>query len=214
MAGSLDDLARLAARCRDCPGAEAATQTVFGEGSAQARVMVVGEQPGDQEDLRGKPFQGPAGQLLRAAFTELGWPADALYLTNAVKHFHHELRGKRRIHKTPGQQEAMACLHWLEQEIEALGPRAIVALGATAVRSLLGPGMAVTQNEGRWLPRADGIPVLVCLHPAAILRAEPSRQSAMRARWVDCLRAASLLVLDDAPMEEMPGSEVAADAEA
>jgi len=190
----LDALARQALRCRDCPGAEAATQAVFGEGPADARVMIVGEQPGDEEDLRGRPFQGPAGQLLRGALRELGWPAQALYLTNAVKHFHHELRGKRRIHKTPGQQEALACLHWLESEIAALRPRAIVALGATAARSLLGPGVGVTAHEGRWLARADGTPVLVCLHPAAILRAEPSRQGALRARWIDSLRAAGVHV--------------------
>ncbi len=187
---SLEALARQAARCRDCPGADAATQTVFGEGDARARVMIVGEQPGDQEDLRGRPFVGPAGQLLRGALSELGWPSQALYLTNAVKHFHHELRGKRRLHKTPGQREAVACLHWLEAEIEALRPRAIVALGATAVRSLLGDKVAVTANEGRWLARADGTPVLVCLHPAAILRAEPARQPAMRERWVASLRQA------------------------
>jgi uracil-DNA glycosylase len=187
---SLRALAHQAARCRDCPGADAATQTVFGEGEPDATVMVVGEQPGDQEDLRGQPFQGPAGQLLRAAISELGWPPKALYLTNAVKHFHHELRGKRRIHKTPGQREAAACLQWLEAEIEAVRPRAIVALGATAVRSLMGHEVAVTANEGRWLARADGTPVLVCLHPAAILRAEPAHQDALRARWVDCLRQA------------------------
>jgi len=191
MAGaSLAALAQQAARCRDCPGADAATQTVFGEGPADARVMIVGEQPGDQEDLRGLPFQGPAGQLLRAALHELGWPTQAVYLTNAVKHFHHELRGKRRIHKTPGQQEAMTCLHWLEAEIAALRPRAIVALGATAVRGLLGADVPVTANEGRWLARPDGTPVLVCLHPAAILRADPSRRGELRARWMACLRLA------------------------
>jgi DNA polymerase len=196
MAGaSLAALAQQAARCRDCPGADAATQTVFGDGPADARVMLVGEQPGDQEDLRGRPFQGPAGQLLRAAMHELGWPAQAVYLTNAVKHFHHELRGKRRIHKTPGQQEAMACLHWLEAEIAALRPRAIVALGATAVRSLLGGDVALTANEGRWLARPDGTPVLVCLHPAAILRADPSRQDELRARWLASLRQADRYVL-------------------
>ncbi|MCK9685167.1 UdgX family uracil-DNA binding protein [Scleromatobacter humisilvae] len=193
---SLDGLARQAARCRDCPGADSATQTVFGEGELGARVMLVGEQPGDQEDLRGKPFQGPAGQLLRGAIAERGWPSSALYLTNAVKHFHHELRGKRRIHKTPGQREAMACLHWLEAEIEALRPRAIVALGATAVRSLLGSDVAVTANEGRWLPRPDGTPVLVCLHPAAILRAEPSRQASMRQRWMASLAQADRYVME------------------
>jgi DNA polymerase len=188
---SLESLARQARSCRDCLAADAATQTVFGAGPASARVMIVGEQPGDVEDLRGLPFQGPAGHLLDAAMRELGWPADALYLTNAVKHFHHELRGKRRIHKTPGQREAAACLHWLESEIAALRPRAIVALGATAVRSLLGPGVPVTANEGRWRIRADGTPVLVCLHPAALLRAEPSRQGELRARWITHLRQAS-----------------------
>ena len=190
-------LAQRAGQCRDCPGAEAATQAVFGEGSADATLMIVGEQPGDQEDLRGKPFQGPAGQLLRAAIAELGWPADALYLTNAVKHFHHELRGKRRIHKTPGQQEAAACLHWLESEIEAVRPRAIVALGATAVRSLLGAALAVTTNEGRWFSRADGVPVLVCLHPAAILRADPSPRSALRSRWIETLAQATPFTTPD-----------------
>ena len=193
---SLEALARRAARCRDCPGAEAATQTVFGEGGAQARVMLVGEQPGDQEDLRGQPFQGPAGQMVRAAIHELGWPPEALYLTNAVKHFHYELRGKRRMHKTPGQQEAMACLHWLESEITALQPRAIVALGATAARSLLGRAVSVTQHEGQWLVRDDGVPVLVCLHPAAILRADPQRQAALLRRWKDTLREADGFVVD------------------
>ena len=195
---SLESLARRAARCRDCPGADAATQTVFGEGGSGARVMLVGEQPGDHEDLRGKPFQGPAGHLLRQVLGQLGWPADALYLTNAVKHFHYELRGKRRMHKTPGQREAEACLHWLEAEIAALKPRAIVALGATAVRSLLGGGVSVTANEGRWLARADGVPVLVCLHPAAILRADPGRRDELQARWIESLSQATPWVRDDA----------------
>ena len=228
---SLEPLARRAARCRDCPGADAATQTVFGEGPSDARVMIVGEQPGDQEDLRGRPFQGPAGQLLREAFATLGWTADALYLTNAVKHFHHELRGKRRLHKTPGQQEAMACLHWLDAEIAALRPRAILALGATAARSLLGRDVGVTANEGQWFERADGTPVLICLHPAAILRAEPSRQGALHARWVATLGQATPFVtagaddgegaasegfeahgsaLDDAPLDVAPDSSQSA----
>jgi probable DNA metabolism protein len=191
-ARDLESLARLAARCRDCPVAERTTQTVFGEGSMTARLMIVGEQPGDHEDLRGRPFQGPAGQLLRDAFGALGWDAGDLYLTNAVKHFHHELRGKRRIHKTPGQQEAAACLHWLEAEIEALQPRAIVALGATAARSLLGRAVAVRTNAGQWLERADGIPVLICLHPAAILRADSSTQEAIHAEWLQTLRGATV----------------------
>ena len=197
---SLEGLRREAGRCSDCPAAESATQTVFGEGGVGARVMIVGEQPGDLEDLHGKPFQGPAGQLLRGALAELGWPAEALYLTNAVKHFHHELRGKRRLHKTPGQQEALACLHWLEREIGVVRPLAIVALGATAVRSLLGTDVGVLANEGRWFARADGVPVLVCLHPAAILRADESRRHGLRERWVEALRQASpyLSVVDPA----------------
>ncbi len=194
-AESLASLAARARRCRDCPGADAATQVVFGEGGEAARLMIVGEQPGDHEDLRGRPFQGPAGQLLRAAIADLGWPAEALWLTNAVKHFHHELRGKRRMHKTPGQQEAAACLHWLEAEIEALRPRAIVALGATAARSLLGRAVGVAEHEGRWLSRDDGVPVLICLHPAAILRADPSRQGGLRSRWIESLRQATPVVL-------------------
>ncbi len=201
---SLQSLARRAARCRDCPGAEAATQTVFGEGDARARVMIVGEQPGDHEDLRGKPFQGPAGQLLRTAIGQLGWPSEALYLTNAVKHFHHELRGKRRMHKTPSQREAEACLHWLESEIEALRPRAIVALGATAARSLLGATVSVTVHEGQWLQRGDGIPVLVCLHPAAILRADPQRRDELHARWLESLAQATPWTQPDASSADAP----------
>jgi len=203
---SLEALARQAARCRDCPGADAATQTVFGEGAAGARLMLVGEQPGDQEDLRGHPFQGPAGQLLRDAIAELGWPGTALYLTNAVKHFHHELRGNRRLHKTPGQREADACLHWLEAEIAAVRPQALVALGATAARSLLGSGVAVTAHEGRWLVRPDGLPVLVCLHPAAILRAEPARQPALRERWLACLGQAGSIVSGGLANEQEAGN--------
>lgn len=197
----LDTLRRQAARCRDCPVADAATQTVFGSGPATARLMLVGEQPGDVEDLRGLPFQGPAGALLRAAFGELGWDADSLYLTNAVKHFHHELRGKRRLHKTPGQREAEACLHWLDAEIATVQPRAIVALGATAARSLLGREVGVLAHEGQWLPRADGIPVLICLHPAAIRRADVSRQPALRARWLASLSAAAKALEIDAAGE-------------
>jgi DNA polymerase len=191
-ARDVDDLRRLAARCRDCPVAERTTQTVFGEGNPSARLMIVGEQPGDQEDLRGRPFQGPAGQLLHDAFRQLGWNAGELYLTNAVKHFHHELRGKRRIHKTPGQQEAAACLHWLEAEIESVQPRAIVALGATAARSLLGRDVGVLANHGQWMTRDDGVPVLICRHPASILRADPAGQAALRAQWIETLHAAAV----------------------
>lgn len=196
---TLEKLEQQARRCRDCPGSEAATQTVFGEGSSDARLMIVGEQPGDQEDLRGRPFQGPAGTLLRGAMQELGWAAELLYLTNAVKHFHHELRGKRRIHKTPGQQEAAACLQWLEREIDVVRPRAIVALGATAARSLLGRDLGVQANEGRWVRREDGIAVLICRHPAAILRADESRRDALRGRWLSALDEATPFLAPEPP---------------
>lgn len=188
---TLDTCQALATRCSQCAHAAHATQTVWGEGPIGAPLMLVGEQPGDREDLEGRPFVGPAGQLLRAALDELHWPAEQLYLTNAVKHFKYEWRGKRRLHKTPGQREAMACQEWLEAEVRAVQPKAIVALGATAARSLLGPDLAVSDHEGRWLNRADGLPVLVVRHPSAILRTDPAVQAALRQRWVEHLRLAS-----------------------
>lgn len=180
----------LASRCTHCAHADHATQTVWGEGPIGAPLMLVGEQPGDREDLEGRPFVGPAGQLLREALDELHWPVEQLYLTNAVKHFKYEWRGQRRIHKTPAQREALACLEWLEAEIQTIRPQAIVALGATAARSLLGPDLAVAEHEGRWLHRSDGLPVLVVRHPAAILRADPAAQAALRRHWMAHLRLA------------------------
>ncbi len=178
-------------RCRACPIGEHATQSVVGEGPLPARLMFVGEQPGDQEDLRGRPFVGPAGQLFERALGELGWARHAIYVTNAVKHFKYELRGKRRIHKTPSQQEAAACLDWLEREIELVQPAALVALGATAARSLLGAPVAVMQERGRWQARADGRQVLITLHPAALLRTDPAERAAAYLRWLDDLRLAA-----------------------
>lgn len=163
-------------RCRDCPLAEHATQAVPGEGPLQARLMFVGEQPGDQEDLRGRPFVGPAGQLFERALAQLGVDRGSVYVTNAVRHFKFELRGKRRLHKTPTQQEAAACRHWLEEEIALVRPGAIVALGATAARSLLGRPVAVLSERGEWFEREDGLRVLVTLHPSALLRLEPQHQ--------------------------------------
>lgn len=178
-ASSVDGAVALAAQreaaagCRECPLGALATQTVWGEGLPNVPLMLVGEQPGDQEDLQGRPFVGPAGKLLDRALRQLGWDRSLLYVTNAVKHFKYEPRGKRRIHKTPAQREADACLHWLESEIAIVRPQALVALGATAARQLLGRPVAVTRERGRWLDgRADGLPVLVTLHPSALLRAE------------------------------------------
>ncbi|HZW73894.1 MAG TPA: UdgX family uracil-DNA binding protein, partial [Caldimonas sp.] len=177
--------------CRGCPLYRDATQAVFGEGGERAHVMLIGEQPGDQEDLRGRPFVGPAGQLLDRAFKELGWPRDKVYVTNAVKHFKFELRGKRRIHKTPAQQEAAACLHWLEREIELVDPGALVALGATAARQLMGTTISVLRERGRWLVRSDGRRVLITLHPSALLRVEPEDKQAAYAAWLADLRHAA-----------------------
>jgi uracil-DNA glycosylase len=173
-----------AAQCQRCPLHRDATQVVFGEGPAQARWMFVGEQPGDHEDLQGRPFVGPAGRLLDRVLAQIGIARDAVYLTNAVKHFKFELRGRRRIHKTPAQQEAAACLDWLEREVDLVAPQVIVALGATAARALLGRAVAVTQERGQWLRRHDGRPVRVTLHPAALLRLPPDEQDAAVQRWI------------------------------
>ncbi len=181
-------------RCRECPIGAHATQSVFGEGPVGAALMVVGEQPGDQEDLRGRPFVGPAGQLFDRAIAQLGWPREALYVTNAVKHFKFELRGKRRIHKTPAQQEAAACHHWLESEMAQVRPRALVALGATAARALLGRPVAVMKERGQWYTDPHGRQVLVTLHPSALLRADPVHHEEAYAAWLRDLSLASGLI--------------------
>ena len=197
---SLPALREALERCRECPIGEHATQAVPGEGLVHARLMFVGEQPGDQEDLQGRPFVGPAGQLFSRALQELGIPREQAYVTNAVKHFKFELRGKRRIHKTPAQQEAAACLHWLESEIALVDPEALVALGATAARQLMGRAVAVTRERGQWLKRGDGRRVLVTLHPSALLRMEPADKAAAYAAWLADLRQAHAL-LQRAPAE-------------
>ena len=188
---SLDVLASRAAQCRACPIGRAATQTVWGGGAPDARLMLVGEQPGDREDLAGEPFVGPAGKLLRRAFEQLGWPADRLYMTNAVKHFKYELRGKRRIHKTANQREIEICSGWLEAEIAAVKPEALIALGATAARSLLGRAVPIGKNEGEWIEREDGRAVLIARHPAALLRIVDGDMEAEYERWVALLGRAT-----------------------
>lgn len=176
--------------CRECPLGALATQTVFGEGPLDAPLMLVGEQPGDQEDRQGRPFVGPSGQLLDRALAALGWDRSVAYVTNAVKHFKYEPRGKRRMHKTPAQREADACRHWLEAEIGLVRPRAAIALGATAARQLLGRPVGVMHERGRWLRRDDGLAVLVTLHPSALLRGDPAERETAWAAWLDDLRAA------------------------
>ncbi len=187
---SLDALKAATMACRECPIGEFATQSVIGEGRLKARLMLVGEQPGDQEDLQGHPFVGPAGKLLSRALEEAGIPREQTFVSNAVKHFKFELRGKRRIHKSPTQREIAACHHWLDDEIALVEPAALVALGASAARSLLGRAVPVTANRGQWLPRPDGLEVLVTLHPSALLRVDPeSRVAAFEAFVVDLRQA-------------------------
>ncbi len=190
-ATTLDQLKAATDRCRECPIGLHATQAVFGEGAVHAALMVVGEQPGDQEDLRGRPFVGPAGQLFDRAIARLGWPREQLWVTNAVKHFKFELRGKRRIHKTPSQQEAAACLHWLESEIALVQPKALIALGATAARALLGRPVAVMRERGQWHKGPRGEQVLVTLHPSALLRGDPAQHDAAYAEWLRDLALAT-----------------------
>ena len=177
--------------CAACPLSACATQAVNGAGPLRARLMLVGEQPGDQEDLAGRPFVGPAGQLLNQALAQAGLDRGELFLTNAVRHFKHELRGKRRIHKTPGQRDAAACRPWLLQEIELVQPIALLALGATAARALLGPGVTLAEARGRWWPGPGGRPVLVTWHPAALLRLPPERKRDGWRQWLADLRTAS-----------------------
>jgi DNA polymerase len=191
---SLEDLKAATMRCRECPIGEHATQSVNGEGRLHAPLMFVGEQPGDREDLDGHPFIGPAGQLLDRALEAIGIPRDAVFVSNAVKHFKFELRGKRRIHKSPTQREAAACLHWLEDEIAIVKPKALVALGATAARSLMGHAVAVTAERGKWLERPDGLKVLVTLHPSALLRMQADdKEEAFAAFCADLKKARKLI---------------------
>jgi DNA polymerase len=177
--------------CRDCPLWRNATQTVFGEGRAHASVMLVGEQPGDQEDLQGKPFVGPAGRMLDKAFAELGVERSNLYVTNAVKHFKFELRGKRRLHKKPSDLEIAACHQWLEREIALVQPHLIVALGGTAARSIFGKTTAIERNRGRIIDtQTSGLPadILVTIHPSFLLRMPPEDKAAAFERFVADLR--------------------------
>jgi uracil-DNA glycosylase len=162
--------------CRDCPLWEHATQTVFGEGSGRAEVMLVGEQPGDQEDLQGHPFVGPAGQVLDRALAEAGVERELVYVTNTVKHFKWEPRGKRRLHKTPAQREIDACHQWLEGEIRVIRPRVIVCLGATAAKALLGPDFRVSTQRGRYVTSPHAEFVFATFHPSALLRLRDAQE--------------------------------------
>ena len=166
----LDKLRRQARKCQDCPLWANATQTVFGAGDPHARVMLVGEQPGDEEDRKGLPFVGPAGRLLDRALEAAGVERQHLYVTNAVKHFKWEPRGKRRLHKTPAQREIDACHQWLEREIQNIKPQVIVALGSTAAKALIGRAFKVSVQRGRFVESPLAPHVFATFHPSALLR--------------------------------------------
>ncbi|MBS3649784.1 UdgX family uracil-DNA binding protein [Pseudaminobacter sp. 19-2017] len=170
--------------CRRCPLWANATQTVFGEGPENARVIFVGEQPGDQEDLAGRPFVGPAGRVFDAILDEAEVDRTKVYVTNAVKHFKFEPRGKRRIHSKPNAGEISACRWWMDKELAIIEPELVVALGATAAQSLLGKAVPITRMRGQVLEREDGLRVFITVHPSFILRIrEPADKEAERARF-------------------------------
>ena len=184
---SLPALRSAAAGCRACDLYARGTQTVFGEGPGRAAVMMVGEQPGDVEDVEGHVFVGPAGRLLDRALAEAGIERDQVYLTNVVKHFKWEPRGKRRIHKTPGATEIAACRPWVDTEIAVVRPRVLVCLGAVAARALLGKGFKVAESRGRFVESPLAERVLATVHPSAVLRAgdEDQRREALAAFVAD-----------------------------
>jgi len=188
---SLDSLRQEAAHCKNCELWRNATQTVFGAGSRKARVMLVGEQPGDMEDRKCLPFVGPAGRVLDEALAQAGIYRSEVYVTNAVKHFKwtRAERGKRRIHKKPRQSEIQACRPWLDAELAAIRPNVLVCLGATAAQAILGANFRVTQNRGRWIDSGLASRVLATVHPSSILRAQDddSRNTQMQA-FIEDLR--------------------------
>ena len=181
---TLDELRDAAAGCRACDLWKTATQTVFGEGSGTAEVMLVGEQPGDREDIDGRPFVGPAGRVLDDALEQAGIDRSRVYLTNVVKHFKWRPRGKRRIHQKPNAEEIRACRPWLDGELAALKPRVLVCLGATAAQALLGREFRVSRQRGEFVESPLAERVLATVHPSSILRTDESERDAAMAELV------------------------------
>lgn len=188
---SIRDLRAAAAICKGCELWRNATRTVFGDGSERAKMMLIGEQPGDQEDLKGIPFSGPAGQLLDRGLVDAGIDREEVYVTNAVKHFKWLPRGKRRLHQKPNSREITACRPWLIAELEAIQPRVLVCLGATAARAVFGKITKISEHRGELLESELSSRIVVTVHPSSILRIEDSdsRQLAMR-HFVADLRTA------------------------
>jgi DNA polymerase len=192
---SLRSLQEAAHGCQGCELYRRATQTVFGRGPASAQLMLVGEVPGDQEDLQGKPFVGPAGRILDESLAAVGLARDQVYMTNAVKHFKWQQRGKRRLHGKPSAREINACRPWLEAEIEVVRPPTIVCLGATAAQTLLGRTFRLTHHLGELIPSSWAPAVVATYHPSSILRApEPTDRDKMRKQLIhDLKRAAEVM---------------------
>ena len=188
---TLEELAAGLQQCSRCDLCHNATAAVAGEGASRARLMIVGEQPGDHEDLAGRPFVGPAGQVLDDAFLEAGIDRDAVFLTNAVKHFKHRLRGKRRIHQRPGTAEIETCRWWLERELDIVAPSVVIALGATAARAVLGRSVRVSDVRGQSFRLNENSVALVTVHPAYLLRLpDPEMARDERLRFIEDLRRA------------------------
>jgi len=190
-APDLDELRARAADCQACDLWKTGTQTVFGEGPPTAEVMMVGEQPGDREDIEGHPFVGPAGRVLDMALERAGIDRDRVYVTNVVKHFKWRPRGKRRIHQKPNLEEVNACRPWLEGELAAVRPRVLVCLGAVAAQALLGRDFRVSRQRGEWVDSPLGERVTATVHPSSILRGDPEdREAAMAGLVADLKKVA------------------------
>jgi DNA polymerase len=185
---TIERLAAEAAACQDCDLYRNATRTVFGEGPPDANVVLMGEVPGDKEDLSGRPFVGPAGKLLDEAMLEAGIDRTRVYVTNAVKHFKWRPAGKVRLHQKPNREEINACRQWWQRELAAIRPELLVCLGATAAQAVFGPSFRVTKQRGQFIALPDGVTGVATVHPSAILRAE-ERRDAEFAAFVDDLRA-------------------------
>lgn len=195
-AGTLENVREQARHCTRCPLYKTGTQTVFGEGPPKARILMIGEQPGDQEDLQGKPFVGPAGKLLDKALAEAGIDRSEVYVTNAVKHFKWKPAGKRRLHQKPTSREIAACRVWLDAELELIEPDVVVALGATAAQSLMGRAFRVTTQHGEvfTVPWAKGF--VATIHPSSILRAPSPGRERMHELFLNDLRATAQFCAD------------------